>query len=524
MKKIACLFAFGLLPLAVACGADADGPPDLRVRPDPRGDGNSLQPGATAMPPELTDVVEVEEHRLVFPSNVCDALKRYERGHVLLGDRQAEGTTGKNPTGFLRKVKSVTCGDRVIVDTDPGTLEEAFEKLKLDWGFDLPACEREDGNKTLGVSYGGTLFQYTGTAKTAAGQDVPFTASASLDAAVCLAPKYKVKADVGFLKVRSFEATATGLLDSRLLVKAAVNVDPSVDAKTLAELANKPLTKTHTQKLVERDVPVASLDLGPVRIPATLHYEATLACDFTFTAPVEAEVGARATGQMTAGLTYNEGKLRPVYADSFQFTPVPPTFKKDGMLRAICTVTPQVELKLFDLVTGEITARATGGLGASQTCAGADPQGVPQRLVSGDVGAGASATVTGKINLLGIKKWKRSCTLFDVSGALRYDRAYPNPGGAGEACLPAGSFPLPPPSTPNPEACFGDEEADGEPPIIAGTCTHDVCTAGDKLGQQCDECTMKVCAVDPYCCDTYWGISCFDNVAKLCGRTCEQQP
>ncbi len=56
--------------------------------------------------------------------------------------------------------------------------------------------------------------------------------------------------------------------------------------------------------------------------------------------------------------------------------------------------------------------------------------------------------------------------------------------------------------------------------LIQGTCTHDVCTAGDPLGQACDSCTMTICANDPYCCDTYWGPSCFTDVQWYCGMTC----
>jgi lysozyme len=60
----------------------------------------------------------------------------------------------------------------------------------------------------------------------------------------------------------------------------------------------------------------------------------------------------------------------------------------------------------------------------------------------------------------------------------------------------------------------------GDAGLIPGTCTHDVCTAGTALGQACTSCTMIVCANDPYCCDTYWGLSCFPDVQKYCGMTC----
>ncbi|HEY1959778.1 MAG TPA: GH25 family lysozyme [Polyangiaceae bacterium] len=63
----------------------------------------------------------------------------------------------------------------------------------------------------------------------------------------------------------------------------------------------------------------------------------------------------------------------------------------------------------------------------------------------------------------------------------------------------------------------GDSSDEG---LIPGGCTHDVCTAGERLGQSCNSCTMIVCANDPYCCDTYWGLSCFPDVQKYCGQTC----
>ena len=75
---------------------------------------------------------------------------------------------------------------------------------------------------------------------------------------------------------------------------------------------------------------------------------------------------------------------------------------------------------------------------------------------------------------------------------------------------------------PRARAYSGFHSSGGVPPtsVIPGTCTHGVCTAGDKLGQACNSCTMKVCEADPYCCDTFWGLSCFADVQQLCGQTC----
>ena len=83
--------------------------------------------------------------------------------------------------------------------------------------------------------------------------------------------------------------------------------------------------------------------------------------------------------------------------------------------------------------------------------------------------------------------------LLDLNTSKQYDTTYPGPGVAAATCTVAGPFPLPP---------------------------HDVCTAGEKLGQACEERTMKVCAADSYGCDTFWALPCFDSVRTCRGRTC----
>jgi hypothetical protein len=506
------------------CSSNDSGAPPLPSAPNvPAVDPNAqLHPGSQVLPADISGNADVRDGDLRFPANLCDRLSALRPGQVIIGDRGA--ADGTNPDGFLRKVVSVQCTpDGVVVTTSPATLQETFDKLKLDAGFDLPACT-DLSKPNLGVSYGGQILQYNDVAKTTSGTDVPFTGTVGIDLSLCLAPKIKYKADVEFLKLNSFEISATGILEAKATVDAAVTLDPSVDAKTREDLAGKPLTKTITTTLADRKVPLGSISAGPVSLPASLQYTTTLSCDLSFTAPVEVQVGAKETATLTAGLTYANGQLSPMTDKTLTFEPIPPTFKQDGMLRATCTITPKLQLKLFGIATGEIGARATGGMGASQTCGGKDAQGVTQRLTHGDVEAALVSTVLAKLDLLGVTKWKKECTLFSEGTTLPYDHAYPTPGGsAATTCSVVGPYPLPPQPTANPSACFQDDgTADGgAPPIIQGTCTHDVCVAGDKLGQQCDDCTMKVCAVDTYCCDTYWGLSCFDDVQKLCGKTCQ---
>jgi hypothetical protein len=507
LKSSAGLLAWTAFGLIAACGADpvADGRPGGFVTsPDPNSDVE-LRPDSEDLDKSTSDNADVRDGEIRFPAGDCDRLGKVKPGSVILGDRGPDGSA--NPDGFLVKVTKVTCTkDGVIVATEPGTLQAGFDKLKLDVGFNLPGC-KDLKKPNMGVEYGGDILTYTD----------------GVDASLCFAPRVTYKADVAFPKLNSFEVSATGVLEAKLVAKAAVKLDASVDAKTREELAGKPLAKTITTTLADREIPLASVTVGPISVPSSLRFTTTLSCDLAFTAPVEVEVGAKETATITAGLTYENGKLSAKTDKSLVFEPIPPTFTQDGMIRATCTLTPTLSLKMFGIASGEIGAKVLGGMGASQTCGGKDAQNVTQRLIHGDVQAGVVSTALAKLDLIGLVKWKKECTLFSEDKLIQYDKTYPTPGGAAAAtCAVAGPFSLPPKPVANPSGCFSEDPATGDAglPIIPGTCTHDVCVAGEKLGQQCDDCTMKVCTADPYCCDTFWGLSCFDDVVKYCGKTC----
>jgi hypothetical protein len=54
----------------------------------------------------------------------------------------------------------------------------------------------------------------------------------------------------------------------------------------------------------------------------------------------------------------------------------------------------------------------------------------------------------------------------------------------------------------------------------SGACSHDKCVEGAALSCG-DTCVNKVCAEDPYCCDTEWDSVCVGEVNKFCGAgTC----
>jgi hypothetical protein len=560
MKKASLALAGAFVFAVFACSSSNDDPPPLDGTGAPAG-GVKLHEGTTYLDGELANVADVRADRVVFPTSTYAKLSKHKRGNILMSDRQRIGTGGKNPEGFLRKVVSVAQeADGVVVMTEPAMLQEAVDNLRVSGALDMPDLTTTGPQPLAGNIHpqakGGTtiklldfsgkqLFEVKDVAKAEDGTDVPYIAHAAVETGtLAFTPKYDVDADVGFLELRSFKVKASGELDAALVLATGVKFDPALDPAVAAKIAGKPLKKTYSNTLADYDVSLGSLSAGAISLPASAHYTATLNCDFSFTAPVEAKVGGTAKGTLSAGLEYANGNLTPSFDKSLTVEPKV-EFTKNGMMRAYCTVTPRIELKFFGVATASLTANAYAGAGASQTCGGKDAAGATQALVHGDAQAGASAKVFAEVNLFGLK-WKKECTLFDVNASKQYDTTYPYPGGAAATCTVAGPFPLPPPVPANPSACFGSEDKSGpgagpgtDPGpgpgtgdggadagdgggLIPGTCTHDVCTAGDKLGQACDDCTMKVCAADPYCCDTFWGLSCFASVEKHCGKKCDQ--
>jgi hypothetical protein len=270
-------------------------------------------------------------------------------------------------------------------------------------------------------------------------------------------------------------------------------------------------------------VNLGSLKVGPFSMPSSAHFTATLACDFAWGGGVEVSVGGTAKASITAGIKYENGSLSPVFDKSGDLSQAGPNWTVDGATRAYCSIQPKLELHFFGVAMTQITATGYAGLGGSVVCGGQDASQNQLGLMHGDAEAGVSASIIAKVDLFGLYKWQKECTLFDYNVMWQKDDTFVLPGGKSATCSMNNDYSLPPAPPANPAACFGSDsqQTDSGSPIITGTCNHDVCTAGEKLGQQCDACTMKVCAKDPYCCDTYWGLSCFQDVQDVCGQTCK---
>lgn len=528
-----------------------------------------LSGSAAIVDQDLADVADVRDDRILFPASAFQRLAAYRSGDILISDRQTLGTSGKNPNGFLRKVRSVaSTSEGTTVMTDSAALQEAVDELNVHTAFDLPELgldgpvgtravtglrpQGEGGGAGRTFDYSGTkLFEVKDTAKARDGSDVPYSIYATIETGkLSYKPTFNADMSIGLGKVGSFSLRANGDIQAALVLAAGLKTDDA--GKDLAQ----PLKKTYSQPLADYDVPIDSVRIGRFKMPATVHFHATLTCDLDFTAPVEAKIGGTASGSVDVNVGYANGKLSSTVTKSVSAKLDGPTYTKEGFVRAYCSVEPAFRVDFFSKQTVGLTASAYEGAGGSLTCGGQGSDGKSKVLVSGDAEAGLSVRANAVLDLFGYH-FDKECLLFDRNELVRYDTTYPYPDEG--SCKVSGPYPLPARPPVQPDACFsaaieenggsndgngsgqgndgsgngsgdngnggngGDGNgngADGGPGIIQGTCTHDVCTAGDKLGQQCDDCTMKVCAADPYCCDTFWGLSCFDSVEKYCGKTC----
>jgi hypothetical protein len=535
------LAALGALLVAVGCSSSPTDNPNGTS--GSAADGSAtLHAGTHVVSQDLNDLVVVSDDKLVYPASAWDELKDATNGDILLGDRQSADSAGQNPDGYLRRVQSITQdAGTVVVTTSQATLQEAVDALHVQGTLQVPplgltgpmtqsaGAHFQDltGSTKIGLlDFSGTKLLDTTGNVTVDSKTIGYHAFANITTGtLSFSPSYDVGIDLGFLSIKGFHATATGELDATLLVDAGVQLQTTLDNQTFTDLVAQKIFGSPTSTIADYNVSLGSLKVGPFNMPSSAHFTATLSCDFAWGGPVEVKVGGTAKASITAGIKYDNGSISPVFDKSGSLTQTGPNWTIDGATRAYCSIKPTLQLNFFGVASAQLTAEGYAGLGGSVVCGGKDGSGNSLGLMHGDAEAGVSATVLAKVDLLGLYKWQKECTLFDFNTELQKDDAFVLPGGSSATCsLGGGDYSLPPKPPADPSSCFGSDSTSGSgdsgSPIIAGTCTHDECTAGDKLGQQCDSCTMKVCAQDPYCCDTYWGLSCFEDVKQLCGKTC----
>jgi hypothetical protein len=268
--------------------------------------------------------------------------------------------------------------------------------------------------------------------------------------------------------IKEVHVIATGELDADVEIDAALNLTGNATGDDLATLIAQKVFQAQSKTLCDYPIDLGSITVGPLNIPASAEFKTTLSCTFDWGGTAEVTGGATAKETVQAGFRYDPTNgFTPVISHNEQFTQVGPTWTLQGEVGAKCTLKPEFDLKLWDVASGEIWAEPYVAFKADAQC---DQTQNPPKLtgqVSGDAYAGVSAAAHAKIDVLGLFKWEKSCTLFSYETPhASFSGSFTLPGGTTASCTqPQMQPPAPNMDTP-PPMCFGDPSA--PPPMDAG--------------------------------------------------------
>ncbi|MEM6533121.1 MAG: hypothetical protein AAF654_10875 [Myxococcota bacterium] len=315
--------------------------------------------------------------------------------------------------GFLGRVSSMTSvGDGMVVETDPVTLEEAFEELEISIQHDapievwLPEAIRNElaqdpdamssklagvdlsitGSVTPGISFGeGSRFDIDGPRFDAG---MSFGRTGSIDIGLGDVPKYGL---------RSFKLIVDTGIDVRLETEISLEVDASA---------------TLSVELLEAALSAAGFEyLAPVSYPIGGGFEAFfyfyLECGVSVAGQATVQTFVDVSSDMTAGLRYNfdrNPKWRGVGDASINADAGLEDFDWSANGQLLCQIKPEVEVLLFRTAGPFVNA---GPYFLTQGQAG--------RRYRIEIGGGFRGDVGGRINVLQLGTvWEESYELFDL--------------------------------------------------------------------------------------------------------------
>ncbi len=525
----------------------------------------TLAQGVTSLTASQADDVSVSAGQLSFPAATHPDITALQAGAVIVGEAGISAGT-KNPWGFLRKVVSVADdgNGNTVVTTQQATLLDLLDDGEFQGTLAVPAdasasattasvktLHPKGGPITL-VNFDGKVLLDQALTATISGKSVGFNAKVTLTkGSLQFTPTYDVGAKIKpalTLDIKKLiseaHAVATGSLDATVEVDAAlklVNPGALTGADIAAFIANE-LTKSTSSTLIDKDIALPSLNIGPLSMPAHAHFSATVDCDFKWGGETEVVVGATGNVTVTAGAKWDGSTVSPVWDHSQSLNQTGPTWTITDDMMLKCSVTPTFSLSLWDVAAGEVTASAYATLAAQAQCNSSALTGD----VAGQAFAGASASAKASLDVFGLYKWQKECTLFDwQSPVASFTGSIPL--GKGASCTPAPALTPPTPVTAPGPSCFGDGTTPSgddsgvgdDSSILPGTdgggasdasdggtladgapikCGHDACTIGDVLTEGCTQdfeggaCIKAVCQNDPYCCTFGWTASCVNHL------------
>jgi hypothetical protein len=465
-----------VLPLAViatliasaACSSSSSGPAQGSA---------TLTDNATVIDAASAADVIVMPDQLQFPAATHQDILQKVAGDILIGDEGAPAS--KNPTGFLRKIVSVSQqGDQIVVMTTAATLMEAVKQAQFQATLQVPALTA-DGPDTSGTSTsafamhplatggttiklldfsGKTIFDKSGNATLASGHTIGYAAHATVkQGTLNFSPSFDVGADIEpdlsnlLGSIKEFHVIGTGKLDSTVELDVGMNLTGNPTGDDLAALIAQAITGSQSTTLADYPIDLGHISVGILSIPIHAEFKATLACDLVYGGGVAVDVGATASAQVSAGFKYDGSSVSPVFSHTESFDMIGPNYTADASVHAKCSVKPEFDLSFYDLAAGDVYAEGHVALTADADCSQSQLTGT----ISGSLQAGVMAAAHAKVDLLGLYTFEKTCTLFDVESPTEaVSESFTLPGGTNKTCTsnpPQSTTPTP---DPDPASCF----------------------------------------------------------------------
>ncbi|MBL9107999.1 MAG: hypothetical protein JNM74_01960 [Myxococcales bacterium] len=345
----------------------------------------ALRSGGSAkkMPQVFSDEVEVLDESLVVPSNgatraVLDGLSV---GMVIAGNRDARTADlrlSKNPSGYLRKIVSITpAGDKVEIRTKRATLNELIDQGDLVFSSASPVRSIFDDapENTAGVTPKGPTGASVGSGETKAD-----TKLESLAKDVAFAPvvtfsntKMALGAKVdGKIQLRRAFGVPLGVQRANLSLDLdpsfAADVEYGVRATSAQSQAGGSLDTTWQGPSVP--IPVGGPIPLTVRLRPEIGCRVTLKGEVTVTTHVELRGHAAAAFDYRGGLDLRSTSKTPTLEASQRFVGV----RGKAGLSGECAIQGVVSLLAFDSIGIEAKLGPFSGVTA-EACVTSNPSG-----------------------------------------------------------------------------------------------------------------------------------------------------
>lgn len=461
-----------------ACSSSGSNSPP-RDTSDP--DEVVLVDDVTTFDASSADDVTVLPDRLLMPMSTHPEIEKAKAGDILVGDR-GSSPDSPNRTGFLRRIVSVDeDGDDYVVTTEMATLTEVIRKGE----FNVVASTADatdirptvstrsfgPGLRTQGKSIelvdisGTTLIDETqsvtlpGTQKTIGYQVWAKVATGKIEFKPDFDVGAKIEPDLSNLlgSVKEAHVIGEGQLDGELLLDVGLELQSNATGEDIAQLIANRITGSADNVLAQYDFSLGSGKVGPIPIPVNGQFKASVICDFKWGGGVQVLAGGKASAQVKAGFRYQDGAFSPVWDHSESLDQLGPDWTINGDVMLKCTLRPEFHINLFDIAAGDVWADAYAAMRAQAIC----NQGALTGDLQGEAFAGVSATAHAKVDVFGLFKWEKTCSLFDIESP----RATVNaswPLGPGATCTEGSATEFASTAHEEPdESCFGSSGGSG---------------------------------------------------------------